>query len=169
MRVPGSKIYVSMWKNLKSNPTPMAWGEVFTSLQLGTIDGIEQPIPVIVSHGMDEVIKYATLSNYLTGFVFVAMNKDFFEKLPANYQKLVVEAAEKANDFKYDLDIKNQETALTTMKAKGMDIYVPTKEELLVFQQAVRPTWDEYQDIIGRDLLNKTLDVIKSLEKKEYC
>ena len=155
IRVPGSKVYTSIWEALGANPTPMAWGEVFTSLQLGTIDGVEQPVTIIMSSGIYEVIKHITLSNYLTGFVFVAYNQDFFNDLSPEYQKVLVEAAALANEHKYENDVALIDESLAQLEAAGVELYYPTEAELKAFKDATRPVWDDYTDVIGVDLLDK--------------
>ncbi|MBD3308385.1 hypothetical protein GF339_18260, partial [candidate division KSB3 bacterium] len=165
IRVPGSKVYSSIWQNLGANPTPMAWGEVYTSLQLGTIDGVEQPLTILISSGIYEITRYVTISNYLTGFVFVAYNKGFFESLSPEHQQLLIEAAAAANEHKHANDVRMLEEALQQLKAEGVEIYYPTPEQLEQYKQATMPTWDEYRDVIGQDLIDQVLQAIKAIDE----
>ena len=166
IRVPGSKVYSSIWKNLGANPTPMAWGEVYTSLQLGTIDGVEQPLHILISSGIYEITKYVTVSNYLTGFVFVAYNKKFFETLSPAHQTILMDGAAAANEFKHSNDKKMQADALVKLKEKGTQLHYPTDAEIEQYKKATTPTWDEYRDVIGQDLLDKVMADIAAIEKK---
>ncbi len=164
IRVPGSKVYSSIWKNLGANPTPMAWGEVYTSLQLGTIDGVEQPLHILITSGIYEIAEYVTVSNYLTGFVFVAYNKGFFESLSPEHQKIVVDGAAAANEFKHNNDKKMQADALEKLKEKGTQLHYPTEAELEQYKKATAPTWDEYRGVVGQDLIDQVLKQIAALE-----
>jgi len=164
IRVPGSKVYTTIWEALGANPTPMAWGEVFTSLQLGTIDGVEQPVTIVISSGIYEVIKHITMSNYLTGFVFVTYNKDFFDGLKPEYQKILIEAAEAANEYKHKNDVALIDESLEKIKEEGINVYYPTDSELQAFKDATSSVWDDYRSIIGEDLMDRVTTTINEIQ-----
>src|SRR5690606_39879121 len=64
LRVQPSDIFLDSFSAIGANPVPMAWSEVFTAVQQGTIDGLEIPVPVIYSSKMTEVNKFMSLTNH---------------------------------------------------------------------------------------------------------
>ena len=75
IRVPGMKMYISLFKAMGADPTSMSFSEVFTALQQGTVDGQENPISVIYTTKLNEVQKYMTICNYSYDTIVLGVNK----------------------------------------------------------------------------------------------
>ncbi|PTB99919.1 C4-dicarboxylate ABC transporter, partial [Thalassospira xiamenensis] len=71
MRVPNVPLFLDVWKALGAQPTPMAFSEVFTSLQAGTIDAQESPLALIDSAGFDEVQKFVNKSEHVRSWIYL--------------------------------------------------------------------------------------------------
>src|SRR3546814_9657045 len=93
MRTVENPVHIQAYKALGSNPTPMAFSEVFTALQQGTVDGKENPLSVITASKFDQVQKYLTLTGHVYSPGVYLMNKDAFDKLSDEDKKAFVEAA----------------------------------------------------------------------------
>ena len=76
IRVPEMKAHLKVWSALGASPTPIAFPEVYTALQLGTVDGQENPIPVIYANKFYEVCNYLAFTNHLPGFMMIVINND---------------------------------------------------------------------------------------------
>ncbi len=79
IRIPGIKMYISLYKALGSDPQAMNFAEVFTSLQQKAIDGQENPTDIISSSKIYEVQEYLSVWNYSYDAIILGINKDKFE------------------------------------------------------------------------------------------
>jgi tripartite ATP-independent transporter DctP family solute receptor len=103
IRVPEMEAHLETWKALGANPTPLAFTEVYTALQLGTVDGQENPLGVIYANKFFEVVDYLTLTDHLVGFMMIVTNNAKFGKLAPDLQKALTQAAMEASRFNDDL------------------------------------------------------------------
>lgn len=139
VRVMENEIQIAYWKALGANPTPMAFGEVFTALQQKTIDGQENPVELIYDNKLNEVQKYMIMTQHIYNPLILAMNNETFNGMPAEYQDAVMKAAREATDYErgsaqeYEQDrIKKIEEDKTT------EIIYLTDEERKQFKEAVK-------------------------------
>ena len=96
LRTMENKVHMAIWKALGADPTPMAWGEIFTALQQGTVDGQENPIPVIYTSKIYEVQKHLSLTGHVFSPAMIIMSKAKFDALPKEYQDIVLKADRKS-------------------------------------------------------------------------
>ncbi len=155
IRIPGIKMYTSIFQALGANPTVMNFPEVFGALQQGTIDGQENPIDVIVSAKLYEVQKYLTLWNYSYDAIILGVNKSLFESLSKEDQDILRKAAKEASDYQIKLSREAARTQVADLKAKGMQVVELTPQEVAAFKEKVQPVYTEYESIIGKELLDK--------------
>jgi len=132
-----------------ATPVTVTGPEVFTALQRGTIDGSMWTLASLRSIKAWEVCKYATrFSRPLgPGVIHVVINQDRWEKLPPNVQKIILEAAPKAQEAVYAHAEKETEEAWAEAAKNGLTIIRPTPEEEAVFAKRMSAVWDWY---IGR-------------------
>ena len=81
IRVPEMQAHLETWRALGATPTPLAFTEVYTALQLGTVDGQENPLGVIYANKFYEVTEYLALTDHLVGFMMIVMNDATYKKL----------------------------------------------------------------------------------------
>ena len=74
MRVPDVKLYVKMFSALGCNATILPYGDVYTGLQTGLIDGVELPIPSVFTGGIYEQVKFCTMTSHIGGPMFLIIN-----------------------------------------------------------------------------------------------
>jgi tripartite ATP-independent transporter DctP family solute receptor len=99
IRVPEMEAHLETWRALGATPTPLAFTEVYTALQLGTVDGQENPLGVIYANKFYEVVDYLALTDHLVGFMMIVMNNASFNKLDPGLQKALGQAAIDASRF----------------------------------------------------------------------
>jgi TRAP-type C4-dicarboxylate transport system substrate-binding protein len=104
------------------NPAPMAIAELYTALESGAFDAQEHPINVTWSSKFYEVQKHLTVSNHVYSPLVVAMNKAKFDSLPANIQKIIVDAAREAATFQRNLNAQNAGKVIADLKKSGMQV-----------------------------------------------
>jgi len=133
IRTINSPLQQTFVKELGANATAVSWGEVYTSLATGVVDGLKIAIADIMSNKMDEHLNYGILDmhTYLYGFYWVG--QDWLNSLPTDLQKVVkdglVYGAEKQSDFNENIEIKAREK----FTAKGGKLTIPTPEEKAEF------------------------------------
>ncbi|HHU18504.1 MAG TPA: DctP family TRAP transporter solute-binding subunit [Clostridiales bacterium] len=154
-RVMENPVYIGMFKYLGSNPTPMSWGETFTAVQQKTIDGLEIPIPVIHQNKYYEVCKYLSLTNHTYSPLVMMISKSTWDKLPSDLQSVVQESVTIAVTNQRKKNAENEAALLEDLKAKGMEINEVAN--LGAFKEKVTPLYLEFEDEIGKELLDKFL------------
>ena len=120
----------------------MSSGEVYMAIKNGTLDGQISGTPAMISRKMYEVHKYLTITNNASPEFIVAMNEKSFQKLSANQQKALLEAAQEVRD-----DIRKQAKAEDLkaneeMKKNGCELYYMTPEDIKAWQAKTKPVWD---------------------------
>ena len=100
----------------------MAFPEVFTALQQGTVDGQENPLSVIMAAKFDQVQKYLTLTGHVYSPCILLMNKAAFDKLSPADQKAFVEAAKVAVKANRARVAEDDAKGVAELRAKGMQV-----------------------------------------------
>lgn len=155
LRVQPSDIFLDSFNALGANPTPMAWSEVFTAVQQGTIDGLEIPVPVIYSSKMTEVNKYMSLTHHSYNALALVVAKQSFQKLSDEEQQAVRAAARTAIERQRETATQNEAEILEQIKATGME--VNEVANLSEFRDRVSSVYDKYRKTIGSDVLDAAL------------
>jgi len=112
IRVPEIPASIGAWKAMGATPTPMAFSEVYSSLQTGVIDAQENPLALIESSKLQEVQKYIINTNHVYGYVMLTMSDLAYQKLTPEQQKAVEEAAKEATEYENQI-VYEQEAELT--------------------------------------------------------
>ena len=154
-RVMPNPVYIEMFRSLGGNAVPMPWGEVFTAIQQGTIDGLEIPLAVIFNNGFYEVAKYCSLTNHTYSALGVLISKRKFDKLTSEQQDAVRKAARKAIDRERKQNRKNVLETVEKLEAKGMK--VNKVADFKPFQKKVTKVYDQFRPNIGDEIFNQVL------------
>jgi tripartite ATP-independent transporter DctP family solute receptor len=155
IRVPGVRMYSDIFGALGANPVTMNFGEVFTALQQGTIDGQENPIvSVIVPSKLYEVQKHLTLWDYSYDALVLGASKQVFDQLDEPIRKVLRDSAIEASAYQRDLARKGEQEAIELMRSKGVAITRVTPEQRKGFQELTAPVVAKYEGIVGKDLLD---------------
>jgi len=120
LRVPNVPLFVAVWEALGAKPTPMAFSEVFTSLQQGTIDGQENPLALIKSANFYEVQKYCNLTEHVVSWIYVVLGEKKFQSMPEDLQKIVLEAGQEMQAYERQLFLEDEQKLATELQDLGM-------------------------------------------------
>jgi len=149
LRVPNVPLFVKTWASLGAKPTPMAFSEVFTALQQGTIQAQENPFALIDSAGFYEVQKYCNLTEHVIGWIYVTVGEKQFQSLPVDLQTILLEAARDMQVFHKERFRQTQKELAEALQAKGMIFVASDKEAFkLRAQDAVLSALTEAQKIL---------------------
>lgn len=154
IRIPGIQMYISLFKALGADPITMNFGEVFTALQQGTIDGQENPTDVIASSKINEVQKYMSVWDYSYDAIILGMNKAKFESFSAEDQQLIKEAAREAVLYQRELNREMSAKQTQQFIDGGVEVNTLTDEQKEVFKKAVESVYTEYEPKMGKDLID---------------
>ncbi|HET7098030.1 MAG TPA: DctP family TRAP transporter solute-binding subunit, partial [Casimicrobiaceae bacterium] len=153
MRTMENPIHIEAYKQFGILPTPMAFTEVFTALQQGTVDGQENPLSVITAAKLDQVQKNLTLTGHVYSPAIILMNKAQWDKLSAADKQAFLDAAKeavKANRARIDED---ERKAVADLRAKGMAVV--EKVDKAKFQAALAPVYVDFGKKFGQDNIDR--------------
>jgi len=125
LRMPGTDAWQFLGKALGANPTPMAFTEIYTALQTGSVDGQDNPLPTVVDAKFYEVTKQVALTSHLVDLNYIAFSKAVWDKLTPEQQTTVQKAADDAAESGRLKQLAKEEELVSFLEAQGMDLYVP--------------------------------------------
>ena len=141
-RVMQSDMFVDMVSALGANATPMPYGEVYSSIQTGVIDGAENNWPSYDSSGHFEVAKYYTLDQHLIVPEVLVMAKSSFDKLTPEDQEIVRQAARDSVPVMRVLWEAREKESEARVRAAGVEII--TDIDKTPFIEAMVPVYERY-------------------------
>ncbi len=128
VRVPNVPTFVTAWGALGAKPTPMAFSEVFTSLQQGTVEAQENPFAMIKAAGFAEVQKYLNVTSHVVSWTYPVIGEKQFQKFPDDLKKIFLECAKDMQIYEHNIFIENEKKVQDELKAKGMTFVEVDKE-----------------------------------------
>ncbi|HEX2556274.1 MAG TPA: sialic acid TRAP transporter substrate-binding protein SiaP [Microvirga sp.] len=140
LRMPGSDTWLFLGKALGANPLPVAFGEIYTALQTGAIDGQDNPLPTDKAAKFYEVTKQIVLTSHLTDGVFVALAGSTWNKLDEKQKAAVTEAAQAAIAYNNQNRLKEEADLIAFFKEQGLKVYKPDVD---AFRAQVQKTYLE--------------------------
>lgn len=120
MRVPSVPLFVDTWKALGAQPTPMAFSEVFTSLQNGTIDAQENPLALIKSANFNEVQSHVDLTEHVRSWIYLVVSELTWNELSDDDRAAVMQAAGTAQAYERELFTADEASLRTELEDEGM-------------------------------------------------
>ena len=142
IRVMENEVYTNTFKALGVNAVPMAWTETLTALQQGTIEGQENPVNVIHAFKLWDSQKHVTMTRHAYAAAIFTMSKRLFDKLPADVQKIVKDAAQEAAVYERAWVADNEARQMADLKKNGMGII--EDPDLESFKSAVQSVYNKY-------------------------
>jgi tripartite ATP-independent transporter DctP family solute receptor len=158
-RVLQSPIYIEMFRSLGGNAVPMAWGETFTAVQQGAVDGLEIPLGIVDQSKYYEVTKYLSLTGHIYSMIGCLISKRSFDRLPAELKTAVTEAAAEATPGQRAANARATAGFRDSLQKHGMQINdVPDKA---AFRRGVLPMYENFRGQIGADIIRDALAAVQ--------
>lgn len=170
IRVNENPIQVTAWKGLGASPTPMNWGEIFTSLQQGTLDGQECSLSLFYDTHFFEAQKYLSLTGHIYSPFSVLMSQETYEKLDDTQKKTVQDAAKTAISYQREMNQKAEKTALQKVQEGGIKVTTLSVDEMQPFVKATAPAIPLVREKCGDEiytLFMTELEAYRSKNKSE--
>jgi tripartite ATP-independent transporter DctP family solute receptor len=142
-------IYLNTYLSLGTNATPMAWGEVITALQQGTIEAVDVPMSTIMSNGTSSVCKFVSKTGHFYSPLALCMSEKLFNEFLTEQREIVLEAAaaaaKDAHEFiaKYDIDAQSQ------VEAAGLSVIETSEIDLPAFRDALSDFYESCRPKVG--------------------
>ena len=157
IRVPGNTLWTDFFKELGASPTTMAFSEVFTGLQTGTIDGQENPVEVPLTNKLYEVQDYLSLTNHINDAFILALSEKKWASLDDGQKAVLQSVAEETATFKTTTDAEAAEKAIAELEAKGMKVNKLSDAELEGFKEVSKRLYPKFSELIGKEFFDKTI------------
>lgn len=143
IRVMESATAVNMVKALGGAPTPISWGELYTSLQQGVVDGAENNPPSFYLSRHYEVCKYYSLDEHTVLPDILLVGTYLWDKLNDDEKKWLKQAVDESVKYQRVLWAEAEQHALDEVQKAGVEIFRPDKSE---FAAKVEPVYEDFKD-----------------------
>ena len=155
-------LYVDMFNTLGANAVPMPFPELYTAMEMKTVDGQENPETTVDASKFYEVQKYFTEVNYQFHPDPFYVNAAWWNGLPEEYRDIITECATKMGEYNDELIDKNSSAAKQTIVDSGCEVYEPSADELKAFQTAVQSVYDQCvtEGICTADEIKEMQDIV---------
>ena len=158
IRVMESQTAINMVKYLGGSPTPVSWGELYTALQQGIVDGAENNLPSFYLSYHYEVCKYYMVDEHTALPDELLISTVVWDKLSKEEQKWVKDAAMESSEYEKGIWREAELHALEEIKKAGVKVTYPEKEQ---FRAMVQPMYDEFK----KDKeMKKTIEAIQAVK-----
>jgi TRAP-type transport system periplasmic protein len=152
IRVPEVPVFRDMVASWGATPTPIPMADIFTSLQSGIVDGQENPYPQILSNRFYEVQKYLIHTSHIVQTASIIFGEQLFQKQPREFQKILVETAQEAQDWYLEFLTSDEGKMLEQLKGYGMTVVEP---DVKAFREATTKIYEKYDSIWTKALRDK--------------
>ncbi|MBW2146342.1 MAG: TRAP transporter substrate-binding protein DctP [Deltaproteobacteria bacterium] len=136
---------------LGGTPVTVAYGELYTAIQRGTINGAMTSMDGAYSSKIHEVAKYVTWWDFAFPWEFTFVNRDALKKLPPDVQKIIFEEGKRCSKIIQRLyETRSPEMLVEVMQKYGVTATALSPEMLKQIQQKIRPVWDDWAKRAGK-------------------
>ncbi|WP_417660318.1 TRAP transporter substrate-binding protein [Pseudomonas sp.] len=161
IRVPKNEIMIDTYRAWGINPTPMAWSETFTGLQLKVVDGQDNPYLTVNAMKFDEVQKYVTNLRYLFSIEPLIVSESMFQEQSPEMQQIILDAGKAATLHSAKWLVEQEDRIKQELVTKGMEISDPANGEKEWIDLAVSKVWPKYYEQLGgKDQVNVVLKAL---------
>lgn len=151
VRTMENQIHIEFWKSLGTDATPMSWGDAYTALQQGALDGQENPSSVILTNNVAQVNKHMAVTQHAYSTVFLVMSPTTWASLGEEYQQIFKETVLKAGLEERELSRKMDAEAIDKLKEQGMTVTNPDKQGFIDAATELYGEWEKkYGTIISQ-------------------
>ena len=144
IRTSSTPVEINLMKAYGANPTPVQYGQLYTALQQGVIDGnAATPLPPCASIKLYEVTKYYTAIGFRFNLLPIYMNKKKFDSLTPSQQKAILDAAAQVKPMAGQWARDKVKSSIVEYEKAGVPIYYPTKAEMAQWVSVREQVWKE--------------------------
>ena len=141
IRVMNSVMAMDMIKAMHGSPTPISWGELYTSLDQGVVDGAENNPPSFDTSRHYEICHYYVLDEHVRLPDMLVISSKVWDSLTQQQQQWLQQAVDESVDYGRKLWNEAEKKSLETVENGGVEVIHPDKKP---FQEAVQPIWQHF-------------------------
>lgn len=156
IRTMENPVHMRAFQTLGALPTPMAFSELVPALQQGTVDGQENPIPVIVANNLNQVQRYLSLTRHVYSPAVMIGNPGFWNRLNAADRAAFQEAAKTAVKANRDKVSADERDGVALLRSRGMTVRETV--DTAAFQAALAPAFEQYRRQFDAALIQRISD-----------
>ncbi len=156
VRTMENQVHMRAFQTLGALPTPMAFSELVPALQQGTVDGQENPIPVIVANNLNQVQRFLTLTGHVYSPAVLICNPGMMQRLSAADRAHFMEAARAAQRANRDKVTADDASGVEELRRRGMQVV--TQVDTAAFQTALQAAFAQYERELDGALLRRIRD-----------
>lgn len=156
IRVMENKYHTAFWENLGAKPTPLAFSDLYMALQQGLVQAQDNPITAVYASKFYEVQDYYMPITAFPMVNVIAINKDTYDALPAEYQKALEQFADAFLQRSYEQNTQIEENAFAAI-GDGITTLDFTADIFTAMQEAAKPVWETIKSDIGEEMPNAYL------------
>lgn len=160
IRVPNNSLQVKGMAATGAVPTPMSLGEVYTALQQGAIDGLENPLTVLYNGAYQEVCNYLILDHHLLDYTCWVCGTDFFNTLTPEQQQILVDAGNEAGVYNNAMLEETTNKAPEDLKAAGVEVVDFDRDSFVAACESFYADPD-IQEMWSEGLIDQIKEIIK--------
>jgi tripartite ATP-independent transporter DctP family solute receptor len=147
LRVPDAASSQAILSKMGATTATVAWGEVYTAIQQGVVDGAENAITELVTNNLHEVVKYISETRHMSAAIPVFVGKTWFDGLAKEQQDAIIKAGEEVTEWRYQNVTAEEQTSWEKCEAAGVKVLHYDDIDIAAFKAA---TADVYKDFIAK-------------------
>lgn len=152
VRTPSGAVFVDTFNMMGANATPMSFGELYSALQLKTVDGQENPTTHVLTQKFYEVQSYLSLTNHIHVSEPLIISKKVYDNLDPEYQKALLEAGKEVAEWMFDEVSANEAAEIEEIKKHGMKV---NQADIDAFVEGTKKVYEKYEPVFGKDLIEE--------------
>lgn len=160
VRIAQNELNVLIWQAMGGNPTPMAWGEVITSLSQGTVNALDHSIGVFNDFKIYEMAPYVTVMNHCSSPYPLICSTEWLDSLSDADKELILDGVHQMCAQQRETERDNELQYLKDFEAAGATVYELTDEETKVFQDACASVYDAWREKVGDEVMDAWLATV---------
>ena len=149
VRTTASVVEVEVAKALGMKPKPLAWGETYTALKEGIVEGEGNTFSFLLDAEHEDILRYAFASQHNYSMQILSANKKWWEELDPQVRSIIREAAAEA--LKYQREVlapQSEEEAVKRFMADGLEVSKPSEADLEELKRKTRPVWNLFFGLV---------------------
>jgi len=159
IRVMEAPVYIEMMHALGANPTPMAFGELYTALQQGVVDGHDVGVGLTYTARLHEVIRFYTFTEHCFAANAYVFSEEFLQSLPDYLVTVIEEGTRYALYHQRRLNAEQDAEFLERIKESGVQVNWLSAEERVRWQEATANVLDTLEGIVSPEILEAARSV----------
>ena len=153
IRVMEGPVYINTMKALGANGTPMAFGELYTAIQQGTVDGQDNGVVITYTAKLHEVVKFYTFTEHCYASNAYAFSDDFLQSLPADLLKIVEDGIKVAVNAQRELNTTQETAMIKEMEKSGVKVGRLSAEEKARWKKATAHVLEGLAGTVSKGVL----------------